>query len=80
MEKFKKRKRVNEHPWATTEASDGARPTRSAAASGRLFSPAAAWRLWLKASLGWAGATPLPHTGSSDGDIAVKLMSEVIMW
>ena len=43
----KKRKRVNEHPWATTEASDGSRPPRSAAASGRLFLPAAAWRLWL---------------------------------
>ena len=39
---FKKCKRVNEHPWATTEASDGSRPPRSAAASGRLFLPAAA--------------------------------------
>ena len=38
----KKRKRVNEHPWATTEAGDGSRPPRSAAASGRLFWPAAA--------------------------------------
>ena len=43
----KKRKRVNEHPWATTEASDGSRPPRSAAASGRLFLPAAVRRPWL---------------------------------
>ena len=27
----------------------------------------------------WAGATPPPDTGSSDGDIAVELLSE-IMW
>ena len=40
-------KKVNEHPWATTEASDGSRPARSAAASGRLFWPAAARRLRL---------------------------------
>ena len=26
---------VNEHPWATTEAGDGSRPPRSAAARGR---------------------------------------------
>ena len=38
---LKKLKRVNQHPWATTEASDGSRPLRSAAASGRLFWPAA---------------------------------------
>ena len=37
MKKFEKSKRVNEHPWATTEASDGSRPPRSAAASGRLL-------------------------------------------
>ena len=43
----KKRKKVNEHLWATTEASDDSGPPRSAAASGRLFSPAAARRLWL---------------------------------
>ena len=55
------------------------RPPRSAAASGRLFLPAAARRLWLYASLGWAGATPLPDTGSSDGNIAVELLSEVVM-
>ena len=45
--RIKKRERVNEHPWATTEASDGLRPPRSAAVSGRLFSQAAARRLWL---------------------------------
>ena len=43
----KKRKRVNEHPWATVEASDGSRPPRSAAASGRLFLPETGRRLWL---------------------------------
>ena len=37
LKKLKKHKRVNEHPWATTEASDGSRPPRSAAASDRLF-------------------------------------------
>ena len=77
---FRPTHQVNKHPWATTEASDGSRPPRSAAASSRLFWPAAAWRLWLQASLGWAGATPPPDTGSSDGDIAVELLSEVIMW
>ena len=41
------KKRVNEHPRTTTEASDCSRPPRSAAASGRLFLPAAARRLWL---------------------------------
>ena len=80
IKKIKERKRVNEHPWATTEASDGARPPRSAAASGRLFLPAAASRLWLRAPLGWAGATPRPDKGSIDGDLAVELLSEVIMW
>ena len=39
--RIKKRKRVDERPWATNEASDGSRPLRSAASSGRLFLPAA---------------------------------------
>ena len=47
LKQKQKSKRVNEHPWATTEASDGLRPPRSAAASGRFFLPAAAERLWL---------------------------------
>ena len=65
---------VHEHPWATTEASNSSRLPQSAAANGRLFLPAAARRLWLEAHLGWAGAAPSPHTGSSGGDIAVELL------
>ena len=38
--RIKKRKRVNELPWATIEVSDRSRPPRSAAASGGLFLPA----------------------------------------
>ena len=45
--RIKKRKRVNELPWATIEVSDRSRPPRSAAASGGLFLPAATRRLWL---------------------------------
>ena len=71
---------ANEHPWATTEASDCSRRPRIAAANGRLFLPAAATSKWLKASLGWAGAAPLPDTRSSDGDIAAEFLSEVVMW
>ena len=26
------------------------------------------------------GAAPPPYTGNSDGDIAVELLSEVVMW
>ena len=44
---IEKRKLINETPWATTEASDGSRPFRSAGASGTLLVPAAARRLWL---------------------------------
>ena len=25
-------------------------------------------------------APPPPHTGSSDGDVAIELLSEVVMW
>ena len=39
-------------------------------------------------SLGWAGAAPSPalaaptgiQAGSSDGDTAIKLLSEVVIW
>ena len=71
---------VNEHPWATTEASYGLRLHRSAAAGGRLLMPAVAWSLRLLASLGWAGAAPSPLTGSSGGIIAVELLGEVVIW
>ena len=30
--------------------------------------------------LRWAGAAPPPHAGSSDGDVAVGLLSVVVMW
>ena len=68
------------HPLATEEASDGKRPPRSAGATGRLFLPAPARRLSLSGSLGWAGAAPKPHAGSSDGDTAIELRSEVVTW
>ena len=53
---------VNEHPWATTEASEGSRPPRSAAASGIFFWPAAARRL-PRMALG----APSPEMGSYSG-------------
>ena len=31
-------------------------------------------------TLGWAGATPKPHAGSSDGDTAIELLGEVMAW
>ena len=42
--------------------------------------PAQARRISLLGSLGWAGAAPKPHTGSSDGDTAVERLSEVVTW
>ena len=65
---------------ATKEASDDARPPRSAAASGRLVLPAPARRLSLLGSLGWTGAAPKPHAGNIDGDTAIELRSEVDTW
>ena len=70
--------RGQETPVGTNEASDGARPPRSAAASGRLVLAAPARRLSILGSLGWAGAAPNPQTGSSDGDTAIELPSEVV--
>ena len=65
---------------ATNEASDGALPPRSAAASDRLVLPALDRRLSLSGCLGWAGAAPKPHAGNSDADIAIKLLSDVVTW
>ena len=31
-------------------------------------------------SLEWADAAPEPHAGSSDGDTAIVLLSEVVTW
>ena len=62
--------KVKKHPLATNEASDGALPPRSAAASGRIVLPASDRRLSLLESLGWAGAAPKPHAACSDPDIA----------
>ena len=31
-------------------------------------------------SLGWDGAAPKPHAGSSDGNTAIELLSEVVTW
>ena len=76
----KNAREVKKHPLATTEVSDGARPPRSAAASGRLVLPAPARRLSLLGSLGWTGAAPKPHAGNIDGDTAIELLSEVLTW
>ena len=68
-------------PLATNEASDGKRPPRNAAASGRMFLPVPAIyrRLSLSSSsLGWAGAARKPHAGISDGDTTIELLSEVV--
>ena len=74
---FKITHEVKKHPSsATNEASDGARPPRSAAASGRLVLPAPARRLSLLGSLGWAGANPKLHAGSSDGDTAIEVLAK----
>ena len=72
--------KVKNHPLATDEASDGALPPRSAAASGRLVLPALDRRLSLLGPLGWAGAAPKPHAVSNDADTAIKLLSEVVTW
>ena len=66
---------VKKHPLGTNEASDGARPLRSAAASGSLVLSAPARRLSLLGCLGWAGAAPKPHADRSDGDRAIELLS-----
>ena len=76
--KIESRIKVMKHPLATEEASDGKRPPRSAGATGRLFLPAPARRLSLSGSLGWAGAAPKPHAGSSDGDTAIELLRELV--
>ena len=72
--------KVKKHPFATNEASDGKRLPRRAAATGRLFLPATVRRLFFLGPLGWAGAAPKPHAGSSDGDTAIELLSEVVPW
>ena len=72
--------KVKQHPWATNEASNGARPPRSAAASVRLVSPAPDKRLSISESLGWAGAAPKPRAASSGGDTAIELLSDVVTW
>ena len=78
--KFKWSTKVKKHALATNEASDGKRPPRSAADSGRLVSLASARRLSLLRFLGWADAAPKAHAGSSDGDTAIELLSEVVTW
>ena len=75
--KFGKLTRVSKHSLANNEVSDGKRPTRSAAATGRLFLPAPATRLSLLGSLGWVGADPEPHAGS-DWDTVVDRLSGVV--
>ena len=65
---------------ATNEASDGALPPRSAAASGRLVLPGSDRRLSLFGSVGWAGAAPKPHAASSDADTAIEVLSDVVTW
>ena len=72
--------KVKKHPLATNEASGGALPPRSAAASGRLVLPASDRRLSLLGCLGWAGAAPKPHVTSSDGEKTIERMSEIVTW
>ena len=71
---------VKNHPLVTNEASDGALPSRSAAASGRLVLPASDKRLSLLGSLGWAGTASKPYAASSDANPAIELLSEVVTW
>ena len=75
--KLEQRTKVKKHPLATDDASDGKRPPRSAAAASRLFLPAPA-RLSPLGSLGWAGAAPKAHAGSSDGDATIEFLREVV--
>ena len=72
--------KVKKHPLVTNEASNGALPPRSAAASGRLVLPASDRRLSPLGSLGWAGAAPKPHAVSSDAGTAIEFLSEVVTW
>ena len=72
--------KVKKHLWATNEASDGARPPRSAAASGIIVLPAPAVRLSILGLFGWAGAAPKPRATSSGGDTAIELLREVVTW
>ena len=71
---------MKKHPLATNEASDGANPPRSAAASGRLVLPAEARRLSRLGCLGWASAAPEHHAASSVADTAIELLSKVLTW
>ena len=72
--------KVKKHPLVTNEASNGALPPRSAAASGRLVLPASDKRLSPSGCLGWADAAIRPHTASSDADRAIKRLSKVVTW
>ena len=72
--------KVKKHPLVTNEASNGALPPRSAAASGRLVLPALDRKLSLSGCLGWAGAAPKLHAASSDADTAIELPREVVTW
>ena len=71
---------MKKHTLATNEASDGSRPPRSVAASGRLTVPASDSRLSLLRSFGWAGAALKPHAASSDADTAIERLIEVVTW
>ena len=64
--------------WQPTREATASVLPGSAAATGRLFWPAPARRLSLLVSLGWAGAAPKPHAGSSDGDTGIELLCEVV--
>ena len=70
---------VKKHPLGTNEVSDGARPPRSAAVSGRLVLPAQARRLSLLQSLGCVGTASKPGAGSSDEDTAIELLIDVVI-
>ena len=80
---IEERTKVNKHPRATTEASDGPGPPRRAAVGGRLFLPTPPRRPPFSGRLGWL-VQPLSPTQAAEtgihGDTAIKRMSEVVTW
>ena len=66
LRKVEQRTRINERPRATNEATAADCFCRH--------------RLSLLGCFGWLGAAPKPHAGSSDGDRAIKRLSEVVTW
>ena len=70
--------RGQETPFDNHEASDGTRLPRSAAASGRLVSPAPDRCLSIVGYFGLGDAALDPHAANSDGDTAIEFISKVV--